>query len=65
MVGFRPVPFLGAELMVRMIGREFSVNDAAARRELGYVGPRCSGSGSSLGVAEAWGVGADGGVFDT
>jgi len=24
--------------MMRMIGREFSVNDAAARRELGYVG---------------------------
>src|SRR5215472_6622167 len=24
--------------MVRMIGREFSVNDASARRELGYVG---------------------------
>ena len=24
--------------MIRMIGREFSVNDAAARRELGYVG---------------------------
>jgi nucleoside-diphosphate-sugar epimerase len=24
--------------MVRMIGREFSTNDAAARRELGYVG---------------------------
>jgi hypothetical protein len=24
--------------MVRMIGREFSVSDAAARRELGYVG---------------------------
>jgi len=24
--------------MIRMIGREFTVNDAAARRELGYVG---------------------------
>jgi hypothetical protein len=24
--------------MMRMIGREFSVNDAAARRELGYAG---------------------------
>jgi nucleoside-diphosphate-sugar epimerase len=24
--------------MMRMIGREFSVNDAAARRELGYTG---------------------------
>lgn len=24
--------------MIRMIGREFSINDAAARRELGYVG---------------------------
>jgi hypothetical protein len=24
--------------MVRMIGREFTTNDAAARRELGYVG---------------------------
>ena len=24
--------------MIRMIGREFSVNDAAARRELGYAG---------------------------
>ena len=24
--------------MVRMIGREFSTNDAAARRERGYVG---------------------------
>ena len=24
--------------MMRMIGREFSVNDAAARRDLGYVG---------------------------
>ncbi len=24
--------------MMRMIGREFSINDAAARRELGYVG---------------------------
>ena len=24
--------------MVRMIGREASINDAAARRELGYVG---------------------------
>lgn len=24
--------------MIRMIGREFSVNDAAARRELGYIG---------------------------
>ena len=24
--------------MMRMIGREFSLNDAAARRELGYIG---------------------------
>ena len=24
--------------MMRMIGREFSLNDAAARRDLGYVG---------------------------
>ena len=24
--------------MMRMIGREFSVNDAASRRDLGYVG---------------------------
>jgi hypothetical protein len=24
--------------MVRLIGREFTANDAAARRELGYVG---------------------------
>jgi hypothetical protein len=24
--------------MMRMIGREFTVNDAAARRELGYIG---------------------------
>ena len=24
--------------MIRMIGREFSLNDAAARRELGYIG---------------------------
>jgi hypothetical protein len=24
--------------MVRMIGREFTTNDAAARRDLGYVG---------------------------
>jgi hypothetical protein len=24
--------------MMRMIGREFSVNDAAARRDLGYIG---------------------------
>jgi hypothetical protein len=24
--------------MMRMIGREFTINDAAARRELGYVG---------------------------
>ena len=24
--------------MMRMIGREFSINDSAARRQLGYVG---------------------------
>jgi hypothetical protein len=24
--------------MMRMIGREFSINDSAARRELGYIG---------------------------
>jgi nucleoside-diphosphate-sugar epimerase len=31
--------------MMRMIGREFSVNDAAARRELGYVGKTSSADG--------------------
>ena len=31
--------------MMRMIGREFSVNDAAARRELGYIGRTSRASG--------------------
>jgi nucleoside-diphosphate-sugar epimerase len=31
--------------MVRMIGREFSVNDAAARHELGYIGRTSRASG--------------------
>jgi nucleoside-diphosphate-sugar epimerase len=35
---FRKNDPLLSRSMVRMIGREFSTNDAAARRELGYVG---------------------------
>jgi hypothetical protein len=34
--------------MVRMIGREFTVSDAAARRELGYVGKTSRADGLAM-----------------
>jgi hypothetical protein len=35
--------------MIRMIGRGFSIDDAAARRELGYVGHTSRAQGRSAG----------------
>jgi len=46
--------------MIRMIGREFSVNDAAARRELGYVGKTSRAAG-----LRAYGNIAPPGAFST
>jgi len=34
--------------LVRMIGREFTVNDSAARRDLGYVGEMTRGAGRQM-----------------
>ena len=39
--------------MMRMIGREFSVNDAAARRELGYVGKTSRADGLRIYISSA------------
>ena len=34
--------------LVRMIGREFTVDDGAARRDLGYVGEMTRGAGRQM-----------------